>query len=83
MATNRTQTLKIRLLTTLAGWSVAFLIVYVMLSLFAERLEKLPIALNALIFTGVLVPIMGNLVMPVLGAVITRIVGHTRATDRN
>ncbi len=54
-----------RLVTTLAVWFVAFLIVLVLLSLFGRKLESLPHALNALIFTGVLVPIMGNVVMPV------------------
>lgn len=61
-----------RLVTTLAAWLVAFLIVLALLTLFGRKLESLPHALNALVFTGVLVPIMGNLVMPVVSAAVTR-----------
>lgn len=56
--------LKVRVVTTLAAWAVAFVIVYIILTWFGRELESLPPALNALIFTGILVPIMGNLVMP-------------------
>jgi len=62
--------IKIRIITTLAAWAVAFVIVFILLSLFGRRLESLPPALNALIFTGILVPIMGNLVMPFLGTAV-------------
>lgn len=62
----------IRLVTTLAAWLVAFLIVLAMLLAFGQQLESLPPALNALVFTGVLVPLMGNLVMPFIGAVLGR-----------
>jgi antibiotic biosynthesis monooxygenase (ABM) superfamily enzyme len=62
----------VRLVTSLAAWSVAFLIVWTLLILFGDRLESLPYALNALVFTGVLVPVMGNVVMPVLGAAVAR-----------
>jgi antibiotic biosynthesis monooxygenase (ABM) superfamily enzyme len=55
-----------RVATTLIAWAVAFGIVYIMLSLFGRQLESLPVALNALIFTGILVPVMGNLVMPIV-----------------
>ncbi len=69
---SRARRLQMRLVTTLAAWFVAFLIVLVLLSLFGRKLESLPSALNALVFTGVLVPIMGNLVMPLLGAAVAR-----------
>lgn len=65
-----------RVAMTLAAWSVAFLIVLALLSLFGSKLESLPHALNALVFTGVLVPIMGNLVMPVLNSAIARWLAH-------
>jgi antibiotic biosynthesis monooxygenase (ABM) superfamily enzyme len=68
----------IRLVTTLAAWLVAFLIVLALLLVFGQQLESLPPALNALVFTGVLVPIMGNLVMPFIGAVFDRwVAGRT------
>ncbi|MGI8781015.1 MAG: pyridoxamine 5'-phosphate oxidase family protein [Solirubrobacteraceae bacterium] len=59
-----------RLATTLAAWLVAFLIVLGLLTLFGDELESLPLALDALVFTGVLVPVMGNLVMPVLSVAV-------------
>ncbi|HLZ14937.1 MAG TPA: hypothetical protein VKQ34_02995 [Candidatus Saccharimonadales bacterium] len=65
-------TLRMRLLTTLAGWAVAFAIVYVLLLGFGKQLESLPPALNALIFTGILVPIMGNIIMPRISAFMAR-----------
>jgi antibiotic biosynthesis monooxygenase (ABM) superfamily enzyme len=71
-AASRTRPWLSRLATTLAAWLVAFLIVLALLLLFGQRLESLPPALNALVFTGVLVPIMGNLVMPFIGAVVAR-----------
>lgn len=54
------------------GWAVAFVIVLIMLSVFGKQLESLPIALNALIFTGILVPIMGNLVMPMVSKFVAK-----------
>lgn len=62
----------IRLATTLVAWPVAFVIVLALLALFGHTLESLPYALNALVFTGVLVPIMGNLVIPVIGGAVAR-----------
>jgi antibiotic biosynthesis monooxygenase (ABM) superfamily enzyme len=62
----------IRLVTTLVAWSVAFVIVLALLELFGHTLESLPFALNALVFTGVLVPIMGNLVMPIVSGAVAR-----------
>lgn len=62
----------IRLVTTLVAWFVAFLIVLALLALFGRTLESLPYALNALVFTAVLVPIMGNLVMPFVSVAVAR-----------
>ncbi len=60
----------VRVLSTLGGWLVAFLIVFLMLTFYGEKLESLPHALSALIFTGILVPIMGNVVMPRVTAIV-------------
>lgn len=68
----RTQRIQVRLATTLAAWAVAYLIVLGLLIFFGHQLESLPPALNALIFTGVLVPLMGNLVMPMMNVAVTR-----------
>jgi antibiotic biosynthesis monooxygenase (ABM) superfamily enzyme len=62
----------LRLVMTLAGWIVAFLIVIALLSVLKEELASLPLALRALVISGVLVAIMVNAVMPVLSAVIPR-----------
>jgi antibiotic biosynthesis monooxygenase (ABM) superfamily enzyme len=61
-----------RLLTTLAAWAVAFLIVTAILTLFGDELKSLPLALRALVISGVLVAVMNNLVMPVLSGAIAR-----------
>jgi len=69
---SRTRRWLTRLATTLAAWLVAFLIVLALLTLFGAELEALPHALNALVFTGVLVPLMGNVVMPGLSVAVAR-----------
>lgn len=56
-----------RLAATLAAWLVAFVLVVALLTLFADELASLPLALRALLISGVLVSVMANLVMPVLG----------------
>jgi len=71
----------VRLVTTLAAWLVAYLIVFALLVTFGHELESLPPALDALVFTGVLVPVMGNLVMPVLGAAVARRLAGPRAHE--
>jgi uncharacterized membrane protein len=58
--------------TTLAAWLVAFLVVTTLLTLFGDQLGSLPVALRALVLSGVLVALMANLVMPVLSAAIAR-----------
>ena len=62
----------IRLATTLVVWPIAFLIVLALLRLFGDTIESLSPALDALVFTAVLVPIMGNLVMPFVGGAVAR-----------
>lgn len=71
-APSRARRSLVRLATTLAAWFVAFLIVLALLTLFGDELESLPLAVDALIFTGVLVPLMGNLVMPVVSVAVAR-----------
>lgn len=82
-APSRAQRIQVRLATTLASWSVAYLIVLALLIFFGHTLKSLPPALNALIFTGVLVPLMGNLVMPLLSIAVTRrVINRPQPRDR-
>ena len=62
----------VRVATTLGTWLVAFLVVTALLTLFGDELASLPLALRALVISGVLVGLMVNLVMPVLSAVLAR-----------
>jgi hypothetical protein len=72
--------LLLRVTITLAAWLVAFLVVLGLLSSpFGAALRALPPAVDALVFTGVLVPTMGNLVMPILARSLTRALGAPRA----
>jgi hypothetical protein len=52
--------------TTLGAWLVAFLVVTALLTIFGDELQQMPLALRALLISGVLVALMVNLVMPVL-----------------
>ena len=61
-----------RVVTTLAAWLVAFLIVTAILTLFGEQLKSMPLALRALVISGVLVALMTNLVMPALSTAVAR-----------
>jgi antibiotic biosynthesis monooxygenase (ABM) superfamily enzyme len=58
--------------TTLGAWLVAFLVVTALLSLFGDELGSLPLALRALLISGVLVALMVNVVMPVLSIAVAR-----------
>jgi antibiotic biosynthesis monooxygenase (ABM) superfamily enzyme len=60
------------LLMTLGAWIVAFVVVLALLTLLGDQLKSLPLALRALLISGVLVSLMANLVMPVLSAAIAR-----------
>jgi hypothetical protein len=57
---------------TLAAWLVAFAVVMALLTLLGDELESLPLALRALVISGVLVSLMANLVMPILSVAIAR-----------
>jgi antibiotic biosynthesis monooxygenase (ABM) superfamily enzyme len=58
--------------TTLAAWLVAFLVVTALLTVFGDQLGALPLALRALVISGVLVALMVNVVMPVLSSALGR-----------
>lgn len=59
----------VRLTMTLAAWPVAWLVIVALLSAFGDQLGSLPLALRALVISGVLIALMANLVMPLLGRV--------------
>jgi antibiotic biosynthesis monooxygenase (ABM) superfamily enzyme len=58
--------------TTVAAWLVAFGVVTALLTVFGDELATLPLALRALLISGVLVGLMVNLVMPVLSVAVAR-----------
>src|SRR5262245_10597041 len=60
------------LLTTLGAWLVAFGVLTALLSLFGDELGALPLALRALVISGVLVPLIVNLVVPVVRLAVAR-----------
>jgi len=59
-------------LTTLGAWLAAFAVVLTLLTLLRHELNSLPLALRALVISGVLVVLMVNLVMPLLNLAIAR-----------
>jgi antibiotic biosynthesis monooxygenase (ABM) superfamily enzyme len=59
--------------TTVAAWVVAFLVVTALLSLFGDQLAALPLAVRALIMSGVLLTLMVYLAMPIVGVSIGRL----------
>jgi antibiotic biosynthesis monooxygenase (ABM) superfamily enzyme len=63
--------------TTLAAWLVAFGVVLALLTLFGDELGSLPLALRALVMSGVLVALMVNLVMPIVSLGVARWVTGT------
>lgn len=69
-----------RVITTLGAWLVAFLVVLTLLTLFRDELGSLPLALRALVISGLLVTLMVNLVMPVLSAAVARWLGGPSGT---
>jgi antibiotic biosynthesis monooxygenase (ABM) superfamily enzyme len=69
-----------KLVMTLGAWLVAFVVVLALLTFLGDELQSLPLALRALVISGVLVSLMANLVMPVLSVAIARWGG--RATRR-
>jgi antibiotic biosynthesis monooxygenase (ABM) superfamily enzyme len=58
---------------TLSAWVVAFIVVTTLLTLFGDELGELPVALRALVISGVLVALMVNVVMPWLARSIDRL----------
>lgn len=76
-----------RLVTTLAAWLAAYLLVLALLSILRDELGSLPLAVRALVISGVLVTAMTTLVMPALSVAVNRWLApssHTRshALDR-
>jgi antibiotic biosynthesis monooxygenase (ABM) superfamily enzyme len=69
-----------RVVTTLGAWLVAFLVVLTLLTLFRDELGSLPLALRAVVISGVLVTFMVNLVMPVLSTAVARWLGGASGT---
>jgi antibiotic biosynthesis monooxygenase (ABM) superfamily enzyme len=61
-----------RLATTLAAWIAAFLIVMALLSVLRDELASLPLAIRALVISGVVVTAMTTVVMPVLSVAVGR-----------
>jgi antibiotic biosynthesis monooxygenase (ABM) superfamily enzyme len=72
MTRSRSRPLLMRAVTTLAAWLVAFLVATALLTVFGDELASLPLAVRALVISGVLVALMANLVMPVLSAAVAR-----------
>jgi Pyridoxamine 5'-phosphate oxidase len=66
----------------LVAWLAAFVVVMTLLTLFGDELGSLPLALRALVLSGVLVGLMANLVMPVVSATIARWEAGTPRTQR-
>jgi antibiotic biosynthesis monooxygenase (ABM) superfamily enzyme len=67
---------------TLAAWLVGFLIVMALLTVFGDQLGSLPVALRALLISGVMVVLMVNVVMPALTVVVFRRIGLPRSPRR-
>jgi antibiotic biosynthesis monooxygenase (ABM) superfamily enzyme len=63
---------------TLGAWLSAFLVVLTLLSVFKDELASLPLAVRALVLSGVLVTLMTTLVMPALNAAIGRWVSRSK-----
>jgi hypothetical protein len=64
-----------RVAITLSAWLAAFLIVFVLVALFGEQLDSLPLAVRLLVISGVMVIAMVNLVEPLLRRLANRFVG--------
>jgi antibiotic biosynthesis monooxygenase (ABM) superfamily enzyme len=62
----------VRLVTTLAAWAVAYVVVLALLAVLGRQLAALPVAVRALLISGPMIAVMVNLVMPALNRIITR-----------
>jgi antibiotic biosynthesis monooxygenase (ABM) superfamily enzyme len=71
-----------RMLLTLGAWCVAFIVVLALLTLLGDELKSLPLALRALVISGVLVGLMANVVMPLLNVALARWLAAGPATPR-
>lgn len=66
-----------RIAVTLMAWLAAYVIVTVLLLVAGPWLESLPVAVRALLISGVLVTAMTNLVMPVLSRATSRVANRS------
>ena len=78
-----THRLLARAAMTLSAWLVAFAVVTALLALFGHELGALPLALRALVISGVLVALMVNLVMPLLSGAVGRRVRGRKPPSRS
>src|SRR5262245_4963522 len=62
----------IRLVTTLAAWAVAYLVVLAVPGVLGRQLADMPVALRAAVISGVMIAVMVNAVMPALNKIISR-----------
>jgi antibiotic biosynthesis monooxygenase (ABM) superfamily enzyme len=67
-----------RLATTIAAWMAAFGVVTALLSVLGDELGSLPLAIRALIISGVVVTMMTTVVMPALSVAIGRSLGDSK-----
>jgi antibiotic biosynthesis monooxygenase (ABM) superfamily enzyme len=63
---------RVKLVMTLAAWLVAFATVTTLLSVLGDQLAALPLAVRALVISGVLVTVMTWLVLPALSVAARR-----------
>ncbi len=69
-----------RIALVLLGWLGAFLIVMILFLLFGKRLQELPLAVRALVISGVLTVSMTQVVMPFISRRL-RMTGGTPPSD--
>jgi len=63
---------------TFVAWIAAYLVVMALLVTFGPQIAALPVALRAMVISGVVVTVMVNLVMPILNRPIARWLAGTR-----
>jgi uncharacterized membrane protein len=78
-----TRSWRVSLALTLAAWMAAFAIVTALLLVFGHQLAALPLAVRALLISGVVVIAMTRLVQPALSAAAARWVAAPRRQDSN
>jgi antibiotic biosynthesis monooxygenase (ABM) superfamily enzyme len=74
---------RVSLAMTFAAWMAAFAIVTALPSIFSHQLAALPLAVRALVISGVVVIAMTRLVQPALNAAAHRWAAAPRRQDSN